>query len=299
MRRLLLALALISTPALAADPAEPLPASPAQFTGTDWRFRDQAGAEIQISFLPQGKALLTFNRQDWVGTWSAQGTEVTITSPRGSARFTYEGDQVRGSSSLTGREAAIAVVEYRGKIDMDKQVYAQLLRFTPCDWINEAVRITARGGALSDWATNGKAFDMQGYGNAKRSESRNRLIVAEAGKGRSFGGIKGPYLTFHKLLADCPIRHDGKSYGLEGLVRTARDKDARAELVYSYFRLRGASGKLGQVEIVIYGDWHSRTPFAVLDIGTGDSAFPNFSSYAVRSSFPKGWQPFGVRPLAS
>ena len=295
MRRLLVALAAVLLPAPALAQAGPAPSNPADWAATDWQFSDKSGASVEISFLPQGKALITYNKTDWAATWTVSGQQVTIASPRGGARFTTDGAKLVGTMSLAGADRPITAVDYRGKVDLDRQVFAEQLTYSPCEWINQAVRVTARKTVLINWAMNGMAFAMQGYDNAKRSERNNRLIVARAGKGRSFGGIKGPYLAFHKMLESCPIRVDGKLYPLEGLVRLKKDGESSADQVYSYFRLRGATGNLGEIEIVIYGDWYSRTPFAVLDIGTGDSAFPNHSSSTVKHDFPKGWQPFGVQ----
>ena len=295
MRRLLAALAAIVMPAPALAQAGPAPSNPADWAATDWLFSDKSGANVQISFLPQGKALITYNKTDWAATWTVNGQQVTIASPRGGVSFTTDGAKLIGTMALTGTNRAITAVDYRGKVDLDRQVFAQQLTYAPCEWINEAVRITARKSVLNQWAMNGMAFAMQGYDNAKRSELRNRLIVARAGKGRSFGGVKQPYLAFHKMLESCPIRVNGTLYPLEGLVRLKKDGESKADQVYSYFRLRGGAGALGEIEIVIYGDWYSRTPFAVLDIGNGDSAFPNHSSWTVKHDFPKGWQPFGVQ----
>lgn len=298
MRRLLALFAAMSlaAPALAAN-EEPLPASTAEFTGTDWLITSKSGKQVEVTFLPQGKALVTYDKRDWAGSWSAAGPQVTVTvRDRGGISFSYDTGNVRGALTLTGADGPLAAITYRGKPDLDRQIYAQQLTYAPCEWINEAVRITARKSVLSQWAMNGMAFAMQGYDNAKRSELRNRLIVARAGKGKGFGAVKQPYLAFHRMLETCAIRQNGRLYPLEGLVRLKKDGESKADQVYSYFHLRGGSGALSEIEIVIYADWYSGTPFAVLDVGTGDSAFPNHSSWAVRHDFRNGWQPFGVQP---
>lgn len=293
MRRLLFAFAAFLLPSTLH--AETAPANPADWAATDWQFSDKSGAKARIVLLPQGKAVIFQDKSGWAATWSVTGQRVTIASPRGGASFVSDGARLDGTMSLSGSQQQITSVDYNGKVDIDRQEFAQQLNYAPCEWINQAVRLTARKAALSNWAMNGMAFGMQGYDNAKRSEQRNRLTVGRAAKGRSFGGIKQPYLAFHKMLESCPIRVDGKLYPLEGLIRLKQDGESKADQVYSYFRLRGASGGLSEVEIVIYADWYSSTPFAVLDIGTGDSAFPNHSSRVVTHDFPKGWQPFGVQ----
>lgn len=286
----------LSPPATAAEPA-PLPASAAEFTGTGWQMSLADGRTVELVFLRQGKVLVTYDKSTYVGTWAAIGADLTVTVPdRGRVTIRYGDGKLIGALALTGLTGPITKANHAGRVDMDQQIMAEQMHYAPCDWINEAVRITARKSALVGWMNNGRAFAMDGYDNAKRSELRNRLIVARAGKGKGFGGVKKEYLAFHRMLESCPIRHEGKLYPLEGLVRLSRDKESYAELVYSYFRLRGATGNLSEIEIVIYSDWTGGQPFAVLDIGTGESAFPNYSSYAVRSSFPKGWQPFGVQP---
>ena len=303
MRRFLslIALCLLTVPALpvpamAAQQA-PLPASAADFSGTGWQMSLADGRTAELVFLRQGKVLVTYDKSTYAGTWAAVGADMTVTVPdRGRVTFRYGDGKLIGNLALSGLTGPIAKANHAGRVDMDQQIMAEQLRFAPCDWINEAVRITARKSVLAGWMNNGRAFAMDGYDNAKRSDLRNRLTVGRAGKGKGFGAVKKEYLAFHRMLESCPIRHEGKLYPLEGLVRLSRDKETYAELVYSYFRLRGATGNLAEIEIVIYGDWTGKQPFAVLDIGTGDSAFPNRSSYAIRSDFPKGWQPFGVQP---
>lgn len=301
MRRYLsqIAFLLLTVPAMPAAAAQsaPLPVSTADFSGTGWQLSLTDGRTVELAFLRQGKVLVTYDKQTYVGTWAAAGADLTVTVPdRGRVTFRYGDGKLIGNLALSGLTGPIAKANHAGRVDMDQQIMAEQLRFAPCDWINEAVRITAGKSALAGWMNNGRAFAMDGYDNAKRSELRNRLIVGRAGKGKGFGAVKKKYLAFHRMLESCPIRYQGKLYPLEGLVRLSRDKESYAELVYSYFRLRGATGSLSEIEIVIYGDWTGKQPFAVLDIGTGDSAFPNRSSYAIRSDFPKGWQPFGVQP---
>ena len=284
---------LLSVPLAAHAARAEAPQSPASLPGSEWQISDANGGSVTVHFLPQGKVLLDRDGSKWIGTWRAQGAQVTITSARGGADLTFDAAQARGTSSLAGPSAAIGAVRYIGPLDLDKQIYAEEMTYAPCDWINRALALTARG-IPADWQANGLSFQMQGFANAKRSEARNRVLVALPAKGKGFGAIKAGYLGFHRMLESCPVTINGKRYGLEGLVRTSRDKEAYAELVYSYFRIAERGADLPEIEIVIYGDWTGKQPYSLLEIGTGPSPFPNHSSSTVAYDFKNGWQPFGV-----